>query len=104
MDVEKQARLNFISAVRWTSPITSRAIKIVPLTSIGIQRLNDRSTVVRAAHRTSGIKGLTLRRLPLTTGTTVTGDHSAKNISSWLTYLSKDCVAKMVSLGWDKTT
>ena len=108
MDVEKQARWNFISEVRWPIPVASIAIcaneEFVPLTSIGSKHLNDRTAVVRAAHRTSGIRGLTFRRFPLAGGTIVTVDRSAKNISSWSTYLPKDCVATMVSLGWDKTT
>jgi hypothetical protein len=31
-------------------------------------------------------------------------DRSANNIANWSTYLPADCVAVMVSLGWDRTT
>jgi hypothetical protein len=32
-------------------------------------------------------------------------DHqSSKNITTWSSYLPTDCVAMMVSLGWDRTT
>jgi len=37
-------------------------------------------------------------------GTMVSVDRSAKNIAEWSTYLPSDCVAVMVSLGWDRTT
>jgi len=33
-----------------------------------------------------------------------TDDRAAKNIASWSSYLPRDCVAMMVSLGWDRTT
>jgi hypothetical protein len=30
--------------------------------------------------------------------------RSLRNISSWQSYLSADCVATMIAMGWDRTT
>jgi hypothetical protein len=30
-------------------------------------------------------------------------DHSERNIADWSSYLPADCVATMISLGWDRT-
>jgi hypothetical protein len=34
----------------------------------------------------------------------VYGTHSARNITSWRTYLPEDCVLTMIKMGWDHTT
>lgn len=30
--------------------------------------------------------------------------RSARNIASWQSYLSADCVTTMIAMGWDRTT
>ncbi len=30
--------------------------------------------------------------------------HSARNILQWKAYLPRDCIARMIAMGWDRTT
>jgi hypothetical protein len=93
MDIDQQARWSFISVVRWPAGAASTANRAshgpLPMTPIGSLQPTRRSTDVRATRPLSGA--------------TVTVDRSATNIAVWSTYLPAECVAVMVSLGWDRT-
>jgi len=99
MDIDQQVRWSFISVVRWppgAGPSATRTSQgPLPLTAIGnlvpTRRLSDARTVRQAPGTMQS-----QRTLP-------TVDRSAKNIETWSAYLPADCVAVMVSLGWDRT-
>ncbi len=92
MDIDQQARWSFISVVRWPAAAASSANRTthgpLPMTPIGNILPNRRSTDMRVTRHLSG---------------TVNVDRSANNIANWSSYLPADCVAVMVSLGWDRT-
>jgi hypothetical protein len=94
MDSDQQARWSFISEVRWPPAAATSAHRVshgpLPMTAIGNLLPTRRISDVRA-----------VRQSP---GTIVTVERSAKNIANWSTYLPADCVAVMVSQGWDRTT
>ncbi len=99
MDIDQQVRWSFISVVRWppgAGPAASRTSQgPLPLTPIGsimpTRRMSDARTTRQAPGTIQSMR------------TTATVDRSAKNIESWSAYLPADCVAVMVSLGWDRT-
>jgi hypothetical protein len=94
MDSDQQARWSFISEVRWPPGAATSAHRIshgpLPMTAIGNLFPNRRIADPRAVRQ-----GL---------GTMVTIDRSARNIADWSSYLPANCVAVMVSHGWDRTT
>ncbi len=94
MDSVQQARWSFITQVRWPSGAATSAHRVshgpLPMTAIGNLLPNRRIADPRAVRPTSGTMGAV--------------DRSANNIANWSTYLPADCVAVMVSLGWDRTT
>ncbi len=94
MDSDQHARRSFISEVRWPPGAATSAQRVshrpLPLTPIGNLLPNRRIADPRAVRQASG--------------TMVTVDRSAKNIADWSSYLPANCVAVMVSHGWDRTT
>jgi hypothetical protein len=66
--------------------------------------------ISQGTHQMSGARGapnvryLALRSPQAISRSNSTVDRSAQNIASWATYLPNDCVAKMISLGWDHST
>jgi hypothetical protein len=95
MDNDQQVRWSFISVVRWppgAGPSATRASQgPLPMTPIGRAMPTRRSSDVRVTHQSPAAMR------------TTTVDRSAKNIENWSAYLPAECVAVMVSLGWDRT-
>jgi hypothetical protein len=93
MDNDQQVRWSFISVVRWPPGVGPSAKRTsqgpLPMTPIGSIAPTRRMSDARATRQSPAV--------------TLTVDRSAKNIESWSAYLPADCVAVMVSLGWDRT-
>jgi hypothetical protein len=99
---------NFISSVRWQMPVRPAAnslnMRPLPITSLDNARASDRVQQAAAARRASTLGFSILHASQAFSGSNPTVDRSAQNIASWTTYLPKECVAMMISLGWDHST
>jgi len=98
MDIDQQVRWSFISVVRWppgAGPSANRTRQgPLPMTPIGSLTPSRRMSDARTTRYAGTIQSP--RTMP-------TVDRSAKNIETWSAYLPAECVAVMVSLGWDRT-
>jgi len=67
-------------------------------------RASDRSYPVNEGQGPSSGRYLTGNRSRADGGSRLDIDRSAQNTASWATYLPAECVATMISLGWDRST
>jgi hypothetical protein len=91
MNLQRQTSASSIEEINWGNAFRSRVVRANPKEAIPEPHWLCRFIAPPAgADAASEIRA--------------TVDQSAKNIAIWSSYLPADCVATMVSLGWDRTT
>jgi hypothetical protein len=108
MNTEKQSPVSILADIEWNNasktpaPRTTLNVPIVMFADF-IGEPQPPIKPARIANWTGRVLSSPTRgRASNRTGRTV--DRSAQNIADWSSYLPADCVAAMVSLGWDHTT
>ena len=94
MNPEKQSPPSIVADREWRKASAVRTTLNVP-----IVKFADFVGVPKPERTKARIANLTCRVV-----SSPTADRSAQNIAGWSSYLPADCVAVMVSLGWDHTT
>lgn len=108
MNVDPKAPGDFISKVRWQLPARLAEVRgntsPLPIASLGNIRAAGTIDTASGGRGAPSVKFLTVRAPRARGAATLNVGRSAQNRASWATYLPVECVAVMISLGWDRST